>query len=164
MNVTSALASGSKLDFLIPGTAPESSAPEPAALPEILPSGSQIIYSPTLQSDNAARRTQGNGLMVSHFISDEPLNPRAPTSTAGSILTVPSDRNRSSDALGASPNKRKHSRFGWKTKDKRLVGEQLLPGAEDVLGDSGFLPLQVSQNESLSHRGLADIFFRISLV
>ncbi|KAF7973089.1 hypothetical protein HWV62_16294 [Athelia sp. TMB] len=143
VNVTSALASGSKLDFLIPGTAPtpEFSLVEISSKPEILPSGSQIIYSPTLQADSAARRTQGYAALMTQVLSEEAPNPRPSASPAGAALSVPKDHTGpTSDVPSASP-KRRLSRFGWKAKEKRMA-EQLLPGAEDVLAESGYLPLQ----------------------
>lgn len=91
---------------------------------------------------------------MSQFMNDEAPNFLSPASAGGPILTAPGDRNKSSDALSVKA-KRKPNLFGWKTKEKRLVGEQLLPGAEDVLGNSGFLPLQVSQAGSLLLRSLA---------
>lgn len=105
--------------------------------PEILPSGAQIIYSPTLQQENAARNTQGFGIPQPHFLSEASGIPNSPGNASVQAEDV------SEAAQSPGPKTR---RFGWGQKEKRPanVVQQLLPGAEDVLSNSGFLPLHVS--------------------
>lgn len=145
VNVTSELASGSKLDFLMNGSTVDPASATSFSKPEVLPSGAQIIYSPTLQANTKARSTMGAmglglglGPPTPHFLAEQ-------NELLQSQSHLPDGHGFQVDeGFHEDSFAKKLRRFGWGPKDKRAANvEQLIPGAEDMLSNKGFLPLQV---------------------
>lgn len=92
-----------------------------------------------MRANTEVRRTHGMDLPTSHFLHDQSDTSHGPSSLQDTSTPIDEGFHEGSPTLA-----RKLRRFAWTPKDKRAAQvEQLIPGAEDMLADKGFLPLQV---------------------